>query len=52
MAAQRALLELAQIDAVALGAGLRRGVDLVITSMGGREVPGTIVSVLRAAASN
>ena len=42
--------ELAQIDAVALGAGLRRGVDLVITSMGGREVPGTIVSVLRAAA--
>ena len=32
------------------GAGLRRGVDLVISSMGGEEVPGTIVSVLRAAA--
>ena len=33
-----------------LGAALRRGVELVITSMGGQEVPGTIVSVLRAAA--
>jgi len=42
--------ELAHIDAVVLGAGLRRGVDLVISSMGGEEVPGTIVSVLRAAA--
>ena len=31
-------------------AALRRGVELVITSMGGQEVPGTIVSVLRAAA--
>jgi DAK2 domain fusion protein YloV len=42
--------ELPYIDAVTLGAGLRRGVDLVIASMGGREVPGTVVSVLRAAA--
>ena len=42
--------ELLQIDAVLLGAALRRGVELVITSMGGQEVPGTIVSVLRAAA--
>ncbi|HUO37704.1 MAG TPA: DAK2 domain-containing protein, partial [Mycobacterium sp.] len=42
--------ELSHIDAALLGAGLRRGVDLVISSMGGEEVPGTIVSVLRAAA--
>ncbi len=42
--------ELPHIEAVVLGAGLRRGVDLVISSMGGDEVPGTIVSVLRAAA--
>src|ERR1700753_2584161 len=42
--------ELAHIDAGLLGAALRRGVELVITSMGGQEVPGTIVSVLRAAA--
>ncbi|HTQ18206.1 DAK2 domain-containing protein [Mycobacterium sp.] len=42
--------ELPAIDAAQLGAGLRRGVELVITSMGGEEVPGTIVSVLRAAA--
>jgi DAK2 domain fusion protein YloV len=42
--------ELPHIDAVVLGAGLRRGVDLVIASMGGEEVAGTIVSVLRAAA--
>ncbi|HET9874926.1 MAG TPA: DAK2 domain-containing protein, partial [Mycobacterium sp.] len=33
-----------------LGAGLRHGVELVVTSMGGHEVPGTIVSVLQAAA--
>ncbi|WP_131810567.1 DAK2 domain-containing protein, partial [Mycolicibacter sinensis] len=32
------------VDATLLGAGLRHGVELVITSMGGREVPGTIVS--------
>ena len=42
--------ELPHIDPAILGASLRRGVDLVITSMGGDEVPGTIVSVLRAAA--
>lgn len=42
--------ELPDIDATLLGAGLRRGIELVITSMGGVEVPGTIVSVLRAAA--
>ncbi len=42
--------ELAHVDAAILGASLRRGVDLVITSMGGEEIPGTIVSVLRAAA--
>ena len=42
--------ELPEIDAAMLGAALRRGVELVITSMGGEEVPGTIVSVLRAAA--
>lgn len=39
-----------QIDAAVLGAGLQRGVELVIASMGGEEIPGTIVSVLRAAA--
>ncbi len=43
--------ELPEMDAVILGAALQRGVDLVITSMGGQEVPGTIVSVLRAAAN-
>jgi uncharacterized protein len=42
--------ELHVIDAELLGAALRHGVDLVISSMGGQEVPGTIVSVLRAAA--
>ncbi|BAX91751.1 DAK2 domain-containing protein [Mycobacterium shigaense] len=42
--------ELPQLDAALLGAALRRGVELVVTSMGGQEVPGTIVSVLRAAA--
>ncbi|SOX53001.1 DAK2 domain-containing protein, partial [Mycobacterium ahvazicum] len=42
--------ELSHMDAMLLGAALQRGVELVITSMGGREVPGTIVSVLRAAA--
>ncbi|MEB3032613.1 DAK2 domain-containing protein [[Mycobacterium] nativiensis] len=41
----------AAIDAALLGAGLRHGVELVITSMGGREIPGTIVSVLQAAAA-
>ncbi|WP_156772054.1 DAK2 domain-containing protein [Mycobacterium sp. 1245805.9] len=42
--------ELPHMDAAMLGAALRRGVELVIASMGGAEVPGTIVSVLRAAA--
>ncbi|MGB7109727.1 MAG: DAK2 domain-containing protein, partial [Mycobacterium sp.] len=37
------------IDAALLGAALHRGVDLVVASMGGREIPGTIVSVLKAA---
>ncbi|OBK18994.1 dihydroxyacetone kinase [Mycobacterium asiaticum] len=39
------------IDAEIFGAALWRGVDLIIASMGGDEVPGTIVSVLRAAAT-
>ena len=38
-----------EIDAALLGAALHRGVDLVVASMGGQEVPGTIVSVLKAA---
>jgi DAK2 domain fusion protein YloV len=42
--------ELPAMDAHLLGAALQRAVDLVIISMGGEEVPGTIVSVLRAAA--
>ncbi|MDI3314269.1 MAG: DAK2 domain-containing protein [Mycobacterium sp.] len=42
--------ELAHIDAGILGAALRHGVGLAIASMGGREIPGTIVSVIRAAA--
>ena len=37
------------IDAAMLGAALHRGVDLVVASMGGRVVHGTIVSVLKAA---
>jgi fatty acid kinase len=41
--------ELLEIDSAILGAALRHGVDLVIASMGGQEVPGTIVSVLQAA---
>jgi uncharacterized protein len=41
--------ELHDIDAELLGAALHRGVDLVVASMGGREVKGTIVSVLKAA---
>ncbi|TXI52183.1 MAG: DAK2 domain-containing protein [Mycolicibacter arupensis] len=39
------------IDASLLAEGLRHGVELVVTSMGGQEVPGTIVSVLLAAAA-
>ncbi len=42
--------ELPYMNAVTFGAALQRGVELVISSMGGDEVPGTIVSVLRAAA--
>jgi uncharacterized protein len=41
--------ELRDIDAGLLGAALHRGVDLVVASMGGREIKGTIVSVLKAA---
>ena len=41
--------ELLVIDVALLGAALHRGVDLVVASMGGQEVPGTIVSVLQAA---
>jgi DAK2 domain fusion protein YloV len=37
------------IDAALLGAALHRGADLVVASMGGQEVHGTIVSVLKAA---
>jgi len=43
--------ELPDIDSATLGAALRHGVDLVVASMGGHEVAGTIVSVLQAAAS-
>jgi uncharacterized protein len=49
-AAEESGAELHVIDAGLLGAALRHGVDLVVASMGGQEVPGTIVSVLRAAA--
>jgi uncharacterized protein len=38
------------IDAAMLGAALRHAVGLVVSSMGGQAVPGTIVSVLQAAA--
>jgi hypothetical protein len=40
---------LQEIDSAILGAALSHGVDLVIASMGGQEVPGTIISVLQAA---
>ncbi len=49
-AAMEAGGELHHMDAFMLGSALQRGVELVIASMGGEEVPGTIVSVLRAAA--
>ncbi|ORB13841.1 dihydroxyacetone kinase [Mycobacterium noviomagense] len=49
-AAKKAGGELRDIDADILGAALRRGVGLVVGSMGGQEVAGTIVSVLQAAA--
>ncbi|WP_413641691.1 DAK2 domain-containing protein [Mycobacterium sp. RTGN5] len=41
---------LADIDAVLLGAALRHAVGLVVSSMGGELVAGTIVSVLQAVA--
>ena len=49
-AAAAADSELLEIDAAMLGAALRHAVDLVVSSMGGQEIPGTIVSVLRSAA--
>ncbi|MGV0992617.1 MAG: DAK2 domain-containing protein [Mycobacterium sp.] len=42
--------DLADIDAALLGATLRHAVALVIAAMGGEMVPGTVVSVLHAAA--
>ncbi|WP_375485503.1 DAK2 domain-containing protein [uncultured Mycobacterium sp.] len=50
-AAAQAGGELRDIDATLLGTALRRGVGLVVGSMGGQEIAGTIVSVLQAAAS-
>jgi DAK2 domain fusion protein YloV len=41
---------IADIDATLLGAALRHAVVLVIAAMGGEAVPGTVVSVLAAAA--
>ncbi|CAN5427944.1 DAK2 domain-containing protein [soil metagenome] len=43
--------ELSHLDAALLAAGLRHAVGLVVSSMGGEAVPGTIVSVLQAAAT-
>lgn len=42
---------LTEIDAAVLAAALRHAVGLVVTSLGGDVVPGTIVSVLQAAAA-
>ena len=42
--------DLSDIDAALFGAALRHAIGLVVTSMGGECVPGTIVSVLQAAA--
>ncbi|HEY5844345.1 MAG TPA: DAK2 domain-containing protein, partial [Mycobacterium sp.] len=42
--------DLSDIDAALLGAALRHAIGLVVTSMGGECIPGTIVSVLQAAA--
>ncbi len=39
-----------QIDTALLGAALRRAVALVVDAMGGQAIPGTVVSVLQAAA--
>ena len=43
--------EVGDIDAALFGASLRHAVGLVVSSMGGEVVPGTIVSVLQAAAT-
>lgn len=48
VAADRQLLE---IDGAVFGAALRHAVGLVVSSLGGEVVPGTIVSVLQAAAA-
>jgi DAK2 domain fusion protein YloV len=50
-AAADSLGELSDIDATLIGAGLRHAVGLVVSSMGGEAVPGTIVSVLQSAAA-
>lgn len=42
--------DIADIDAALLAAALRHAVVLVIAAMGGQAVPGTVVSVLQAAA--
>ena len=42
--------DLSEIDATLFGAALRHAISLVVTSMGGECIPGTIVSVLQAAA--
>ena len=42
--------DLSDIDAALFGAALRHAIGLVVTSMGGECIPGTIVSVLQAAA--
>ncbi len=39
-----------EVDPALFGAALRHGIGLVVTSMGGEAIPGTIVSVLEAAA--
>ncbi len=43
--------DIGDIDATTFGAALRHAVGLVVSSMGGDAVPGTIVSVLQAAAA-
>jgi DAK2 domain fusion protein YloV len=43
--------DIADLDAALLGAALRHALVLVISAMGGEAVPGTVVSVLQAAAA-
>lgn len=43
-------IDVADIDAVLFGSALRHAVALVVAAMGGEVVPGTVVSVLQAAA--